>query len=614
MDQIKPFIQWCKINIFWIGCFFLAATMIGTWVYSAYDLAGKQAKGQSDIKKQLSALKRVSGTTAEPDLGEKAHANDSTQEGMNAEINTTIDSIVRAWTKRYKEQKKILTWPEDVLGKETCDFFSKIDVPEKVSDPGRGFEKYRKAYYDKVPLFMDQICRKVGINWQYDKELLAQKRKEAEEDQETNGGYGGGFGGGMGGPGGPGFGGGAGGEDETAYIDEMNKYPVVWEQENQTLWYRKLTEFSGYDDHRGASLYPTFMQANMLQQDLWLLDAMFNNIKEINGASTSNDTSVIQIVDHIVFGREAINQLGELSEIDGRLGEMVVAPGIGGAGVPGDGGMMDDPGSAYGAAYGGGGYGPGAAFGGQLDAAALAERIAYHNRYVDPNFESIKAADVKAVLGGSTLPETNLELIVAKRVPFRIAVEMDERKINEFIAICGNSEFMFEINQLRVNRHLDFPGAIEFNGGSASSSPGGGGKLGQGGLDMPGMGGGGGGSAPSGKLEPTMVESRTDFMVSVEFYGVVKIYNPVRENFLRLAAGQNVVDETADPTLVAAPAAVPAAAQPVAAQPAAGQPAAAQPDAGANPATPAEGATPDAAAPAEGQPAQDPAPAPVAGG
>ena len=66
---------------------------------------------------------------------------------------------------------------------------------------------------------------------------------------------------------------------------------------------------------------------------------------------------------------------------------------------------------------------------------------------------------------------------------------------------------------------------------------------------MGGLSGGIGNSMEPGKeLVPTPVESRTDFMVSVEFYGVVKIYNPVRENFLRLAAGQDVVDETADLT------------------------------------------------------------------
>ena len=51
-----------------------------------------------------------------------------------------------------------------------------------------------------------------------------------------------------------------------------------------------------------------------------------------------------------------------------------------------------------------------------------------------------------------------------------------------------------------------------------------------------------GGVASSKDDEP--VEIRTNYDVDVEFYGIVKIYNPVREKFLRKAAGQNV-DEPA---------------------------------------------------------------------
>ena len=281
------------------------------------------------------------------------------------------------------------------------------------------------------------------------------------------------------------------------------------------------------------------MQANMLQQDLWLLEAVFKNIKRLNGKSISNDTSAIQIIDHVLFGREAINKLGVLSEIDSRLAS--VGPVADGAVL--DAGMDTPPFVPLDIPI-------------PTEADLLASRNAYHNRYVDPNFESISAMQVKAVLGGATLPETNLELIVAKRVPFRIALEIDERKINEFIAICANSEFVFEVNQLRVNRHLSYPGEIVFNGGVDQTDDG----MGNGFRDllgadddlddgMGGIGGGIGNSMEPGKeLVPTPVESRTDFMVSVEFYGVVKIYNPVRENFLRLAAGQDVVDETADLT------------------------------------------------------------------
>lgn len=117
-----------------------------------------------------------------------------------------------------------------------------------------------------------------------------------------------------------------------------------------------------------------------------------------------------------------------------------------------------------------------------------------------------------------------------------------------------------------------------------------------------GMGGGMGGMGGMGdevakELVPTPVESRTDFQVSVEFYGVVKIYNPVRENFLRLAAGQEVIDETHDPSMEA----------PVAAEAAPANPAADPAAAPANPADPADGdAQPADAAATEGDAAAEP--------
>ena len=194
MDQLKPAMQWCKKNIFWIGCFLLAATMIGSWVFSSMQLAETQRKSESEIKKQLKAIEQVGRTKADGAEAINAHPNASTQEGMAAEMDSTIGAIVQGWTKRYEEQRAILTWPEDILGKETCQFFSKIDVPEKVTDPGQGFEKFRKRYYNEIPKVMNRICSDVGVNWQYNEELNElnrQKQIDDEEDEESGGGMGG---------------------------------------------------------------------------------------------------------------------------------------------------------------------------------------------------------------------------------------------------------------------------------------------------------------------------------------------------------------------------------------------------------------------------------------
>lgn len=574
MDQLKPVIDWCKKNVFWIVCFLLSASLAGTFFFSSSQLAAAQKERAKVISDRIRDLDTITAYNAEPDADVKAHPNSATQEGMDAEINKTISAIAKAWQQQYDKQKEIFNWPEDVLGKETCDFFSRVKVVEKISDPGKGFERFRKSYYDKIPKFMTKICRELGVNWQYDPKYIEEqelKRKgggDGDDDGMGGPGMGGPGMGGMGMGGGPGMGGmgmgggpGMGGMGMGASpTDELNKYPVVWNEENQMLWYRKLTEFAGYDDHAGDIDYPTFLQANMLQQDLWLLEAMFTNIKKLNGNSSSNDTSKIRRIDHIVFGREAIVQLGTLTPPDLSLIGKVAAPDAAGSSPYGPGGM-GGPGMG-GPSMGGPGMGmngPGAGLApGEFN--PNGERNPYHGRYVGLDFTPIPASDVKAVIGGEALPEENLELIVAKRVPFRLAVEMDERKIHEFIAICANSGFVFEVNQVRVNRHvaneeIKFNGGIEQNsaqGGMGGMGGMGGGRgMGMGDMGMGDMGMGGGmamGGGATGDVESLKsrnVESRTNFDVSVEFYGIIRIYNPVRENFLRKAAGQEVVDETA---------------------------------------------------------------------
>ena len=43
-------------------------------------------------------------------------------------------------------------------------------------------------------------------------------------------------------------------------------------------------------------------------------------------------------------------------------------------------------------------------------------------------------------------------------------------------------------------------------------------------------------------MESTPVEVRTNYDVNVEFYGIVKIYNPVRPKVLQAAAGLEEVE------------------------------------------------------------------------
>ena len=127
-------------------------------------------------------------------------------------------------------------------------------------------------------------------------------------------------------------------------------------------------------------------------------------------------------------------------------------------------------------------------------------------------------------------------MIVSKRVPVRIAVRMKETEIATFMAACANSPFAFEIQQVRWNKHQKGE-PIELGGGQQRG--------------FFGRGSGGYGTGRDGSINPalilesTPVEVRTNYDVNVEFYGIVKIYNPVRPKFLRDAIG--LEDEEVDP-------------------------------------------------------------------
>ncbi len=230
-------------------------------------------------------------------------------------------------------------------------------------------------------------------------------------------------------------------------------------------------------------------------------------------------------------------KLGTLTPFDPRLGNptAVASDPVPGGGLRG--GDDDDTDWEPEDRDGGGGFGGGR--GGGAAGVSYVGKVPYHNRYVDINFDPIDGDVVRQVIEGTELPEQNLELIVAKRVPVRIALRMDERRISDFMAACANSPFAFEIQQVRWNKHTPGGEEIAFGGGGGSGDED---RLG-------GMGVGLGAAPGGGALTAKPVHIRTNYDVNVEFYGIVKIYNPVRAKFLKKAAG--LEDDELDPNAAA---------------------------------------------------------------
>jgi hypothetical protein len=548
MDQLAPVIAWTKKNIFWLVCGSLSVAMVVVWFLITNSINAERSKQELALKKSVSTAASIKTVTANilPKNGVleteeetiPAHPNETSRQGMQKELGETIDSIVAAWTSRKQAQDSILVWPKCIPSDTFVNYFSQFNPPETMPDElnsaaGTQMEQMLTLYRSKIPEQMSFLCGDDVLRayWKYDPKYL--EDAVSDEDEDDGDPAGGGFGRGGFGAGGAG---GAGASMLTSSAIDMNQFAVRWSDKNQDLWNQKLTIFNGYDGNQFD--YPSPLQCYMLQQDLWLLEAMFRIIREVNGDSTANDLSIIKDIDHVAFGREVGGKLGELTPPDQRLADKAGSGMFGGSsnqGFPGsfnedDGeeeydeeGNFEPDGDFFSRSMPGGAGGTG-------DDDGSTSSLPYDRRYVDVNFEPLSAEVVKGVITGAELPETNLELIVAKRVPVRIALKMDERKIADFMAACANSPFAFEIQQVRWNRHT--PGGDEITLGGSSGAAGAAADKRSGMGQNLGMDG-----FNANLIDVVPVETRTNYDVNVEFFGIVKIYNPVREDELKRAAG-----------------------------------------------------------------------------
>ncbi len=553
MEQLIPVIEFIKKNRFWLASGILAVAMIATWFLATRTLDQQRATYTSQIAQKIQTIQSIKSTSAIQDktlLPEPVHPNEQTLAGMKQEIRATAESVIRAWELRYKAQKKIRKWPKEIATRQFLSVFGKYEPPEiyPIDDSGLSVQAYLRIYKKEIPKTMDRLSAIIRADWKHktseaSSDLAADDADDAEAGDDT--------------------------ADAGDSADASENRPVLnvsmsgdtdavvqWNEENQDLWWEKMTSFKGRDDHKLPTNDPSPSQMFMLQQDLWLLEAMFHVVKTVNGEADANDLAVIKTIDHVVFGREALGQLGELETPDQNMLRAAEAT----AGAAGTTAKKEDDSIPQGR--------------NELERSKRETRRnalnqpgtgaaslnltcdgqpAYHYRYVDRNFEPIPAETVHSILTGKELPSEHIELVVAKRVPFRFACQMDERKIPEFLNACsrwgyneddpdGISPFVFEVTQVRINKHVPMDG-IELQGANQGGAAGGGEQDGSRGASAQ-MGGQGmgldGGDSTSGddsgsrggvsKSETT--ETRTTYDVAVEFYGIVRIYNPVRPDLL----------------------------------------------------------------------------------
>jgi hypothetical protein len=214
-------------------------------------------------------------------------------------------------------------------------------------------------------------------------------------------------------------------------------------------------------------------------------------------------------------------------------------------------------------------------------------------RYVDNEYKPLPAERVREAMSSGS-PEDAF-LVVAKRMPIRMRLLVDQRKLHRLLAEFGNSPLPVEIRQVRVNREAGLTSSgggydMAYSGGGDTMYESGGsdmygmpgmegggygsGGYGSGGYGSGGYGSGGYGSGESGTSDygsgyeeggeygmpgfgydtgyggagPRRgeVSSTTTYDLPVEVYGIIYIYNPVDRN--KLGIEQTAGDQTGDLT------------------------------------------------------------------
>lgn len=546
MDKVKQILAVAGKHHFWILCAIIAIITLGSWYTSASKLRAEFTANKTKINDAKSKAQGIASTAD--------HPNPQYHEEMDKLTNAYKASLRKLWEDQYTEQGKNLQWPietDDYRGL-TEEFVDKVkdlrpiettvppfDPTNKTPDKIKG--SLKEQYRDFVKSTeLPRLAKIIGAVWQ---------------------------------PALMGANGGGDGRNFNAANTGDGPVPIVhWHAENQE--YLQNTRF---DWSKEPTKLPSTLQILYAQEDLWVLETIINILKKTNRDADARHNAVVKEIKYIKLGADAVGLSGQVM----RLESATAVPGT--PGVPPAGGQPTTP------------MTPGDPR--ALGANTLVQKDPAEGRYVDVAYQPVPPGRLREAFT-STKPEEAF-LAVAKRMPVRMHLVIDQRYLNRLLAECGNSNLIIEIRQIRVNQPIYEGGGLA-GIGAAPPAPR---MAGEGGFGGGGprrsptpVRGGGGGRNGEGESPD---DERSHYEVDVELYGIVYIYNPVNDAMLTLVG---------TPDAASAPVAAPPAAAPVAPPVAAPAPAA---PVAPMPAVPAAGVPAEGAAPVAPMPVA-PVPPPVA--
>lgn len=528
-----------KKHNFWILCGVMMIASLVTWMLATGALDKEFATRATEIDSKLIAAETIANTVD--------HPNAKYQAGMDVLLAEYRLDIKQAWQEKWNKQQQDLVWPKE-LNVQGSSFTDQINAlllgrPIEALDEKRTLGKYyRERYRDYIKEELPKLAGIIGSKWTA-KKASGGGGSDYGFDTESCGGYGD-CGGESGGYGDPGVG--------NPLIPKEKPPLVQWDTANQSQI------LGSFDWSSSANQTPTTKELLYAQEDLWVLNALMKIIAKTNGNIEEPHQAAIKQIKSIQFGRDVarinskvMTALGA-SSTPGGYGDEYGDDGCESAGYDegcGSDGCGGCGGYDMGEGGGCGGYdmGEGGEEGGYGTATTSTDPANY--RYVDKDYKKLSAADLKTDM---TAPSADkYYLAVAKRLPVRLNLIIDERKLDKLLIECSNSDLMVEVRQVRVNTSATSGGSLGGYGGGGGDYGGDCGGYGGGGCDSYGddSGGYGGGECGvyGGGGTSQKVVDDTHFDVPVEVYGIIYIYNPVNRELLEGGGpSSSVSEETSD--------------------------------------------------------------------
>ena len=548
MDQLKAFLSSAMKHAFWVVCGTIVALSIGSWYMACGNLDKEFQTHVGTIDKNYTTVKSIKDKTI--------HPNEFSQKGMDQLNKGLLDSVLNAWQAQYSQQVNILRWPAELGDDFVASVRSLIPIELKVEFDGTknpptplGQElkvDFRQRYANYVERLLPHLAEMINAKWTVKAGAMAM-----------------GSGGGM----------------PDMSMPDMSTVPtpgtarpklgekppiVLWNTADQGQLLGNHFNWSKQPDSA-----PTTLQLLYAQEDLWVLTALMSIVRDTNKDAESRHEAIVKTIESVLIGRQASGRAGQVLRLRGAAGGSSTDGGYAMPDPSGSAGMSSgsSPGSGAGPSPGSGGPGSGGyptpggsmTMGSGMDAMSGTARGAMDPadyRYVGTDYLPLPAEKVRSAMKSES-PEDAF-YVVAKRMPIRLQLVVDQRRLYRLLAECGNCRLPVEIRQVRINKKGGASGSTgsEYGGGSGYSMPGMGGDMaggggmsdfgaspgaspygmgsGSGGMGM-GMGMGmGGGIGTADLTKRSQVSSASDYDVSVELQGIIYIYNPVDKSRLGL--------------------------------------------------------------------------------